>query len=167
MCLITTAEEKRTINSINIPAFNIIGIAVKTSNNDLAKLQQDMQGLWNRFISENIADKIPGKTSNDVYCIYTDYESDYTKPYLALLGCQVENLKNIPDNLIGKHFNGGTYIKKMAKGNLFAGIVYDAWKEIWALDIPRTYYADFEIYGINAANPENAEIEILLGVKEA
>lgn len=154
------------MENINILPFNIIGIAVKTSNNDLAKLQQDMQGLWGKFIAENITDKIPGKISNDIYCIYTDYEGDYTKPYLALLGCQVENLNDIPAGLIGKHFNGGTYIKKTAKGNLFAGVVAEAWKEIWTLDIPRTYHADFEIYGINAANPENAEVEILVGVKE-
>lgn len=151
---------------ININSFQIIGISIKTANNDLEKLQHDMQGLWNRFISEKIAERIPNKISNDVYCIYTDYEGDYTKPYLALLGCRVENLNDILAGLTGKHLNGGMYIKKTVKGNLFAGIVAEAWKEIWELDIKRTYHADFEIYSINAANPENAEVEILVGVEE-
>ncbi len=151
---------------ININPFQIIGISIKTANDDLEKLQHDMQSLWNRFISEKIVEKIPGKISNDLYCIYTDYEGDYTKPYLALLGCQVESLNDIPAGLSGKHFNGGTYIKKTVKGNLFAGIIANAWKEIWALDIARTYHADFEIYGINAVNPENAQVEILVGIKE-
>lgn len=151
---------------ININSFQIIGISIKTANNDLEKLQHDMQSLWNRFISEKIAERIPNKISNDVYCIYTDYEGDYTKPYLALLGCRVENLDYVPSGLSGKSFAGGSYIKKVAKGNLFSGIVYDAWKEIWALDIPRTYHADFEIYGEKAGNPENAEVEILVGVEE-
>ncbi|RTL10637.1 MAG: AraC family transcriptional regulator [Neisseriaceae bacterium] len=155
------------METINIDSFQIIGISIKTANSDVEKLQHDMQSLWHRFISENIAEKIPNKISSDIYCIYTDYEGDYTKPYLALLGCRVENLDDIPTGLIGKRFNGGTYLKKTAKGNLFAGVVYDAWKEIWSMDIARTYHADFEIYGINATNPENAEVEILVGIQEA
>ena len=151
---------------ININSFQIIGISIKTANNDLEKLQHDMQSLWNRFITESIADKIPNRISNDIYCVYTDYDGDYTEPYVAILGFKVENLDNIPSGLSGKSFTGGSYIKKVAKGNLFSGIVYDAWKEIWALDIPRTYHADFEIYGVKAGNPENAEVEILVGVEE-
>ena len=124
-----------------------------------------MQNLWNEFITEDIASKISDKISNDIYCTYTDYEGDYTKPYVAVLGYKVRDLTNIPAGLSGKSFTGGKYIKKVVKGNLFTGIVYDAWKEIWALGIPRTYHADFEVYGVKAGNPENAEVEILVGIK--
>lgn len=151
---------------IYIESFEIIGVTIKTSNNNLEKLQHDMQSLWNKFITENVADKIPDKISNDVYCVYTDYEGDYTEPYVAILGYKVRNLNNTPAGLSGKSFIGGKYIRKVAKGNLFTGVVYDAWKEIWALDISRTYHADFEIYGIKANNPKNAEVEIFVGIKE-
>jgi predicted transcriptional regulator YdeE len=153
------------METIYIESFEIIGVAIKTSNNDLEKLQHDMQDLWNKFITENIAGKIPNKISNDVYCVYSDYEGDYTKPYIAVLGYKVGDLNNIPTGLSGKSFTGGKYIRKVATGNLFTGIVYDAWKEIWALDILRTYHADFEIYGVKASNPKNAEVEILVGIK--
>ena len=67
------------METINIDSFQIIGISIKTANSDVEKLQHDMQSLWHRFISENIAEKIPNKISSDIYCIYTDYEGDYTK----------------------------------------------------------------------------------------
>lgn len=149
---------------ITVYPFNIVGIAIKTSNHDHNKLHSDMQSLWHKFISENIIDKIPNKISNEIYCVYTDYEGDYTKPYLALLGCKVTNVNNIPNELIGKSFNGGTYIKKIAKGNIFQGIVFDAWKAIWEQNISRNYLADFELYGDKAQNPENSEVDIFVGV---
>lgn len=150
---------------LQVDSFNLIGISVKTSNNDYDKLNADMGGLWNRFMSENIMGKIPGKISNDIYCLYTDYEGDYTLPYSAILGCRVENLDNIPDNLVGKFVSGGKYTKSVAKGNIFQGIVYDAWKKIWTMDTPRSYSTDFEVYGEKAQNPENAEVEIFVAIK--
>ena len=58
------------------------------------------------------------------------------------------------------------YIKKIVKGSLFASIVAEARKEIWELEIKRTYHADLEFYSINTANPKNTEVEILVGIKE-
>ena len=148
-----------------IESFNIIGIAVKTDNNDPIKLNHDMQNLWNKFTSKNIISQIPGKVDSNVYCVYTEYEGDYTKPYLALLGCKVDNLDNVPAGLVGKNFSGGSYNKYTAKGNLLQGIVYEKWKYIWSSDIARTYIADFEIYGEKSQNLENAEVDIFIGIK--
>lgn len=150
---------------ITITPFSVIGITVTTSNSDHKKLSEDMQSLWNRFMSENIIDQIPDKVSNEIYCIYTDYVGNYTKPYVALLGCKVENLDNVPKLLTGKNFTGGKYIKHTVKGNIFEGVVFNAWKNIWNMDdSQRAYTADFEIYGNNAQNPQDAEIEIFVGV---
>lgn len=153
------------MNQVTISPFNIIGITIKTCNNDHNKLSNDMHSLWNKFMSENIMDKIPDKISNDIYCIYTDYEGDYTKPYTALLGCKVETLKHLPDSLTGRSFNGGKYIKNTAKGNILQGMVFEAWTKIWKMDISRSYTADFEVYGERAQNPQDAELEIFVGIK--
>lgn len=150
---------------MQIEAFNIIGITVRTDNNDLAKVTADMQGLWGKFMSEGVMDKIPNKLDTDICCIYTDYEGDYTKPYTALLGCRVSSLEQIPDGLAGYRFDGGKYVRKPVSGNLLAGAVYNAWQEIWNSDLERSYIADLEIYGVKAANPEAAELEILVGIK--
>ncbi len=153
------------MKNISINSFNVIGIKVRTNNSDYIKLAHDMQNLWNKFISENVAGQIQNKIDTAIYCIYTDYEGDYTKPYTAFLGCKVSDLSIIPEGLEGKSFKDGLYNKYTAKGNILDGIVYEKWKYIWGLDICRTYNADFEVYGEKSQNPENAEVEIFIGVK--
>lgn len=153
------------METIQLNEFKIIGIKVRTNNSDLNKLTSDMQGLWGRFIAEGVMQKIPNRIDDEICCIYTDYEGDHTKPYTALLGCRVSTLDEIPDGLSGRHYAGGKYAKKVYTGNILAGAVYAAWKEIWSLNLERSYVADLEIYGAKAANPENAEFEIMIGVK--
>jgi predicted transcriptional regulator YdeE len=125
-----------------IQKFNIIGIYVRTTNED-GQAGNDIPVLWNKFITEAIADKIPNKIDNSIFCIYTEYEKDHTKPYTTILGCRVESLDIIPNGMIGKTFDEATYKKYMAKGNMLQGMVFDAWTKIWNSDLQRTFTADF------------------------
>jgi predicted transcriptional regulator YdeE len=152
------------MENIKIEPFSIIGLSIRTTNEN-NKSAEDIGALWNRFLAESISKKIPNKTSNDIYSIYTEYESDYTKPYTVLLGCKVDSLDEIPAGLNGMTFSGGEYSKFTAKGNLQEGIVYQEWVKIWNSDVDRAYTADFEIYGEKAQNPENAEVDIFIAIK--
>jgi predicted transcriptional regulator YdeE len=147
-----------------IEKVNVIGISVRTTNEN-GQSSQDIPALWNRFMAEGIANKILDKTDNSVYCIYTDYELDHTKPYTTILGCAVENLDAIPDGMVGLIINSGDFSKHTAKGNLMEGLVFNEWVKIWNLDIPRAFVTDFEIYGEKAQNPENAEVDIFIGIE--
>lgn len=149
---------------IQKPSFHVIGISVRTTNQN-EQASTDIPALWNRFFSEGILSKIPNKTSSRLYCIYTDYEKDHTTPYTTLLGCQVENLNEIPEGLTGKTFPEARYEVFTAKGNLMEGAVYNEWTKIWNADIPRTFVADFEIYDERSHNPENAEVALFIGVR--
>ena len=144
--------------------FKIIGISVRTTNEN-NKAMNDIPVLWDKFLSKNLIEKIPNKLSSEIYCVYTEYEKDYTKPYTALLGCKVENLNEIPEGMIGKEFKGGKYQKFIAKGDLTKGVVVQEWSKIWNSDLERKYTADFEVYGEKAQNPENAEVEIYAAIK--
>lgn len=144
--------------------FKIIGISVRTTNEN-NKAMNDIPALWDKFLSKNLIEKIPNKLSSEIYCVYTEYEKDYTKPYTALLGCKVENLNEIPEGMIGKEFKGGKYQKFIAKGDLTKGVVVQEWSKIWNSDLERKYTADFEVYGEKAQNPENAEVEIYVAIK--
>ena len=147
-----------------IKTFQVIGIAVRTTNEN-GQSAQVIPALWNRFMSEGILDQIPNKVDNTLYCIYTDYEKDHTKPYTTILGCKVSNLDQIPNGLVGKTFEEQTYIKRVAKGNLMKGIVYEEWTKIWNADLNRAFNADFEVYDERTHNPENAEVDIFISVK--
>ncbi|TDQ27805.1 GyrI-like domain-containing protein [Tenacibaculum caenipelagi] len=143
--------------------FYVVGISVRTTNED-QKAMEDIPALWQRFMSENIAKQIPNKSSDEIYAVYTDYESDYTKPYTTIIGCRVDEITNIPEGMISKKIEAPSYEKHVAKGNLTEGVVYNKWIEIWNEDINRAYTSDFEVYGSKAADPTNAEIEIFIGV---
>lgn len=146
-----------------IEKFSVIGISVRTTNEN-GQAGRDIPALWDKFMTEGIAEKIPAKTDSSIYCIYTEYEKDHTKPYTTILGCKVENLDAIPTGMVGKTFNEATYTKYVAKGNILQGIVFGEWTKIWNSDLDRAFTADFEVYGERAQNPEKAEVDIFVAV---
>ncbi len=147
-----------------IQKFNVIGISVRTTNEN-GQSGKDIPALWSQFMSEEIQSKIPNKVSEDLFCIYTDYEKDHTKPYTTILGCKVENLDVVPENMIGKTIESANYEELIAKGNLSKGIVFNKWLEIWNSDFDRSFTADFEVYGEKTQNPENAEVAIYIALQ--
>jgi predicted transcriptional regulator YdeE len=49
-------------------------------------------------------------------------------------------------------------------------VVIDAWQKIWKMtsddfDGDRAYIADFEVYDQRASNPDNASLDIYIGLK--
>ncbi len=147
-----------------VAPFQIIGISVRTSNGN-GQAGNDIGALFGRFMSEKLLDKIPNKMDSTLYSLYTDYESDHTKPYTAIIGCKVKNLDNIPEGMVGKSFEGGKYVKLTSRGDLTKGFVYGEWLKIWDMDLDRIYMVDFEAYGKKAQNPTDAEIDIFVGIK--
>lgn len=151
------------MNQTTITGFNIIGISVRTNNEEGAS-GQDIPALWGKFMTESIAEQIPNKTESAIYCIYTDYENDHTKAYTAILGCKVKYLDNIPHGMIGRSFEEAKYVKYVAKGNVMQGAVFNEWTKVWNSNLDRTFIADFEVYGQKAQDFENAEVDIFVGV---
>ncbi len=147
-----------------LEAFTVIGISTRTTNENMQSAA-DIGMLWNRFMSEGLLQKIPNKTDDAIYSIYTEYESDYTKPYTTILGCRVNNADTIPEGMVAINIQASDYKKITTKGNLQEGLVYKKWLEIWNMDLDRAYQADFEIYGPKAQNPMDAEVDIFVGVK--
>ena len=153
------------MNTYTIEKFHIIGMAVRTTNEN-GQSAQDIPALWQSFFAENSMAKIPNKIDSSIYCMYTDYEKDHTRPYTTILGCRVENLSSIPENMVGKTIERATYTKYLAKGNLADNIVFNEWTKIWNTELLRTFTADFEIYGNKTQNPEQAEVEIFIAVNQ-
>ena len=153
-------------NIQQLDAFNIIGIAIETTNAN-GQATQDLGQLWGQFYSQNIMGQIPNKIGTEIYGIYTDFESDYRGRYTAIIGCKVSTLDELPKGLIGRTIPGGVFQKYIAKGEMPAA-VGNTWQSIWAqgTEINRTYLADFDVYGANAQNGLGSEVAIFLGVHE-
>jgi len=146
-----------------VEKFIVVGISVRTTNEN-GKAATDIPELWTKFISENLIAKIPNKIDNTIYCIYTEYEKDHTKPYTTILGCKVSSIENMPNEMIAKTLENQNYRKFVAKGNILQGIVFGEWTKIWNTEIDRKYTADFEVYGEKTQNPENAEVDIYVSI---
>lgn len=148
----------------NIKPFKFIGIGVRTSNTT-GKATKDLGELWGRFFQDQVGEKIGGKVKEDIYSIYTDYESNYTGEYTCLIGFQVESVENVPQGMIGREFEGGKYRKFVAKGEMPEAVV-TTWQEIWQKDaeLGRQYTVDFEVYGPKCQQGDTSEVDIFIAV---
>jgi len=151
------------MKTTQLNTIKVIGISVRTTNEN-GQAGQDIPALWQKFMGEGIIEKIPNKVNGTIYSIYTDYESDHTKPYTTILGCEVSNLDVIPEGMVATTIEAGNYATSTAKGNLEHGVVYQEWAKIWNTDLNRKYTTDFEIYGEKAQDMANAEVDIFVAV---
>lgn len=144
--------------------FYVVGISVRTTNEN-QKAKEDIGKLWGQFMSEDMFGMIQNRMSDAICAVYTNYESDHTKPYDTILGFQVTDLNSIPEGMVGVTILKSNYQKFMAKGDLTKNAVVDKWMDIWNMDLNRTYTADFELYGKKAEDPTNGEVDIYIAVK--
>jgi predicted transcriptional regulator YdeE len=149
--------------TIEIEEFKVIGISVRTTNQN-GQSQNDIGNLWDKFMRQNLIEQIPNKNSDEVYCIYTNYESDFNGPYTTILGCKVDSFDNIPDGLIGWTITKSNYQVYKSTGKLPDSVV-KTWTNIWQSEISRKYAADFDVYGQDSQNPENAEVDTYVSIK--
>ncbi len=153
------------MQTIKIEPFKVIGIAIRTTNVE-GQSAQDMAQLWSRFFAEAIQEKIPNKTDNSLLTLYTNYEGDHMQPYDALIGCRVSSIDEIPEGMVAHSCEGGVYQKYLAKGDITQGVVAQTWFDIWSQKMERSYSTDFEEYGEKAQNPQDAEVDIYVAIKE-
>jgi len=153
--------EKTEISQHN--EFYLIGISIRTSNQN-GQSGADIGALWTGFINDDLIHQIPGKLSEDIYCVYTDYESDHNGFYTAVLGCKVNSLDNIPGGFNGIIIPGGKYQACYLSGK-FPKKIIEAWQEIWQSNIERSYIADYDLYIADSKSPEETDVQIYLSVR--
>jgi predicted transcriptional regulator YdeE len=150
---------------INFDGFTVIGLAACTNNAREMTAEVVIPKIWERFMKEGLAAKIPGRTDHDLLALYTDYESDEHGDYTFLVGARVSPGTPAPDGMESKQVPDARYkIVSSERGPVWR-VVPEAWKQIWQEPLQRAFQADFEVYGERAANPEDAVVEIWLGVR--
>jgi len=152
-------------NMEQLESFTVMGITLESTNENGQSIQ-DMGTLWNRFFTENISSQIENKASDAIYSVFTDYESDYTGKYRAIIGHRVINTENVPEGMVIKEIQAGDYLKWVAKGKMPDAIV-GTWQEIWSKDkvLNRAYTTDFEVYGEKSNHGNNSEVEVYIAIK--
>jgi predicted transcriptional regulator YdeE len=101
---------------------------------------------------------------------YTDYASDANGDYTLVLGAQVRPGTQAPAGMIAQAVPAGQYAVFTSERGPVAKVVVETWMRIWAYyQLPanghRAYRADFEVYDERAADPNNAQVDIYIGLK--
>ncbi|WP_207532727.1 GyrI-like domain-containing protein [Desertivirga arenae] len=149
-----------------IQRFHVIGISTRTTNQN-GQSAIDIEALWGKFWGEEIQKQIPNKVNEDIYAVYTDYESDFTAPYTTIVGSAVNTLDNIPEGFVGITIETADYQQFTSKGKMPEAIG-KTWYEIWEnteLNKIRAYKADFTIHGEKYNHGDQAEVETFISVK--
>ncbi len=140
----------------------IEGIEVRTTNQN-GKSIKDIGETWQKLFTQGIYDTIQNKVNNKTIGLYTDYELDYTKPYIFVAGAEVSSKTD--STLVNKVIKKGKYAKFVIKGDV-QNSVGQAWQEIWNMDLKRKYTCDFEEYQNNSEDMKNQEIHIYIALED-
>ena len=132
----------------------VIGVQIRTSNEN-GRFLKEVPPLWEKFRREALAEKIPHRVNQDVMAVYSGYESDYTKPFDYMIGCEVSEVEAIPEGMIAIEIPAANYAVFTPTGE-FPQSMWHAWQAIWKSDVKRAYTIDFEIY------PKDHDIKIYI-----
>lgn len=119
----------------------VLGIFTTASNAS----PQAIGDLWRRFHAMGDQNVIAVRQDDAVYCVYCEYEGDWTKSFTVVIGCAVARDASIPEGMKKIDVQAGTFAVLQALGELPKG-VFEAWDEVWKTPLDRRYQADFDCY---------------------
>ena len=148
----------------------VVGLATRTNNAGQTGGKNVIGDIWHTFLSQNLAAKIPNKIGVDLIAVYTDYETDHTGHYTYLLGLPVLSAESLPAKLTVKHIPAGRYAVFSSDRGPKTKVVPELWQRIWSMSPgelggTRAFKTDYEIYDQRAADPENAQIDVYIGLR--
>jgi len=154
----------------NESGFTVIGIEARTSNAKEMTPDGVIGKQWARFMKENLAAQIPNKSDSAILAVYTDYASDKDGEYAFILGARATSATQVPKGMMARQIQPGRYAIFTSEKGPVAKIVSETWQHIWSIPKSspggnRAYKTDYEVYDERAANPENAQVEVHVGVK--
>jgi predicted transcriptional regulator YdeE len=132
-----------------------------------AKIAPTIQKYFRQAVGEEIPNrKNPGTT----YCVYTDYESDFTGDYTYFIGEEVKVGGDSMEGFSSIIIPAQNYAKFTSKPGIMPEVCIDMWQNIWKMKSgelggKRAYLADFEVYDKRALDPSKTVLDIYVGVK--
>lgn len=127
-----------------LEGFSVVGIPVRTTNkNDQS--ERDIRRLRMEFFSKNIADDIKDCVSDDLYCVYKDFEDGEEGEYTAIMGYRVYDTNDIKDGYAYADVEAGKYLKFITKGEI-PHSARTTWEYIWNTNLDRKYMTDFDVF---------------------
>ncbi|MGO9938905.1 MAG: GyrI-like domain-containing protein [Terracidiphilus sp.] len=149
--------------------FYVAGFLVRTNNAAEASGESKIGPLWQRFMQEKLVDQIPNRTDAAFTVVYSNYASDETGAYDYLLGARVSSIDHLPAGMSWRKVEPATYVVILTERGPMPGVLQAAWDRIWhmapgELGGKRAFLTDYEIYDKRTVDPQNAQVEIHIGL---
>lgn len=143
-----------------VKPFEVIGISAITSQETAT---DDINALWERFFSESVGQKLPGRADDIIYAVYSDYEGDHEAPYRLTIGYRCD--MKTPEGFHKIKIVSQNYAVMSAAGQQPKALL-ETWEAIWSSDLERAFQTDFEVYGPKFFEDGVHEVLIHVGLKE-
>ncbi|UXD71158.1 GyrI-like domain-containing protein [Sphingobacterium faecium] len=154
------------MENITIQEKKIIGMVIRTTNEN-GQSANDIELLWQKFWKDETIHQVEHKISNDIYAVYTHYETDFTGYYETIIGYEVSVFTAIPEGFVSLVIEGGNFAKFVSTGKM-PEAVFNTWLDIWAdkeFNLKRAYKSDFTVHGEKYNDGPEAEVETYISVK--
>jgi predicted transcriptional regulator YdeE len=166
----SSGDELLSPHVLQNEGFTVIGISARTNNAREATSNGVIGKQWTRFMQEGVLAKIPNKAEASIVAVYTDYASDHNGDYTFVLGAKVTSSANVPEGMVVKKIPAGRYAVFTSEKGPGPKVVPELWMKInslpkSAIGGDRLYRADFEIYDERAADPQNLQVDIYVGIR--
>ena len=150
--------------------FIVLGISIRTSNAEEMSGRGLIPQQWDHFMQEGLLNKIPNKVDSNILAVYSDYESDANDAYTFMIGARVRSANDLPQGMVAQKVPAGRYAVFTSEKGFVGKVVPDTWSRIWTVPKSspagkRAYRVDFEVYDHRAADPQNAQVDIYVGIK--
>jgi len=158
---------------VHLTNTRLLGIAAHTNNaNESNPKTAKIPRLIQLYHQERYFDKFghraaPGTT----YCVYADYnEPNHDSDYTYLVGEEVSSIMDEDHTTLrAMVIPAGRYAKFTVGPGKIEEIIPVAWQAIWQMSNEelggaRRFEADFECYDRRAANPQEAIVDIYIGL---
>jgi predicted transcriptional regulator YdeE len=167
---VKTGEAEASPRIVQLQKFSVMGFETRTTNAKEMTKEGQIGGLWARIQRENLLDKIPNKLDHNIVVVYSNYESDKDGAYSYLIGAKTADGTPALQGMVVRDVSSGRFAIFTSEKGPAAKVVPEVWQRIWTvsksdLGGQRAYKSDFEIYDQRAADPQNSQVDVYVGIK--
>ena len=159
-------------NFITQKTFSVIGIEARTNNAAEMGPNGIIPKQWEKFMTNNLMEKIPNKDECGIIAAYTDYQSNKDGDYTFFIGTKVTSVDSVPEGMVAKTIPETKYLVLTSEQGPVWQVVQKLWMKIWTLpaaevgsEATRAYGFDYEIYDARVQDPNSAQVDVYLGIK--
>lgn len=171
LSFILLGADESGVKVVHKSGFSVMGIEVRTSNAKELSGDGAIGKQWAKFFQDDVLGKIPNKTGSNIYAVYSDYASNRNGEYSFLIGAEVEEGSIVAPGFVLKTVPSGRYAEVTSNAGPVAKVVVEAWQRVWQMEDKHTlggtrvYKVDYEVYDQRAADPQNSQVDLYIGLK--